>query len=1242
MAETELQVGDVIDHRYRVLSVIGTGGMGALYRVSDEADHDGEVIALKTVRLRGAAADSPERVEHLRREFQLLTQLRHPNLVSVYDFGVMKEGELYFTMEWVEGVDLEPSLHPLEPGATVPVMVQVCRALAYLHARGVIHGDLKPGNVLIAGDGDDAGPASDRPRRIKLVDFGLAHEIRSPEERGRYYTPGYAAPEVRGQDPLDHRTDLYSLGAMWYALLVGQPAMFMPGPGKERLIQLTLNGALERQDQVPKEMGAVIARLMATSPDNRYGSANEVIEAINEITGSAYALETQETASSYALRTHFVNREEELDTLQTLWRQAQSDAGKLVLISGESGVGKSRLVGELEIQVEMEGARVVWGQCVESGGSAYHPWREVLRVLTRYVEGADEAAMQRVGPVLAALLPELWERDHMRELAPPADLDPQAAQQRLNDVMVQLLRIAAGLRPTLIVIENAHWADEATLELLRFLARIPGHAGLLTCVTYRDDELTSEHTLERLDGERVRRVRLRRLSPEVTTELVRSMLGLDRLPPLLTERVQQTTGGNAFFVQELIRSLAAEGDVLQRTVRGWQVDGRALQEIQLPESIQQVVGRRLGQLSPGGRRMLSWAAVMGMVFWEGAVAEAQQIPWQRVRAALREGIDQDLVRVRDEASFAGEREYLFLNPTVWEACYESVAPEERREEHARAAVWLMTHHEGEVDAHLGLIADHLEKAGQIEHAIVYLRRAGEQAAAQFANEEAVAYLSRALALTPEPDLVARYDLLLVREAVYHLQGDRDAQARDLSALQNLAWLLQRPGEQAEAALRRARMAIATGDYLQAMTSAQTAIAQAQAAGDVEREAAAQLRWGEALRRQNEYTTASERLLSALALAQTAGRRDLEVDILLSLANVADSLGDKPKSRGYYERSLAIAREMGYRQGEGLVLESLGNYVASQGDYAGAQDCLEQALAIAREMGYRQGEGWALHDLGLVARTVGDYARARDYFEQNLLLFREIDDRPIEGVTFLNLGVIARSFGDYGGARDYFERGLAIAREIGDRSRESLALHNLGIVAGIQGDYARAQDYCEQALTISREIGSRVVEGYALVAMGNVLVEMVEPGAPVAALRQTVSPEREREYLADAADSYRQALDIERELGTPGAIMESLAGLARVSLLQGDLAQAQLQIEEILSYLQRGNTLDGTEEPLRIYLTCCRILRANLDPRAEAILSTAHRLLQEQAAQIGDEETRRSFLDNVAAHREIVREFEEDA
>ncbi len=1174
MTHTGFQVGELIENRYRVLDVIGKGGMGTLYRVSDETQGN-EIVALKMLRLRDTG-ERPEQVKHFQREFQLLTQLRHPNLVSVHDYGITPEGQLYFTMEWIEGRDLEPQGRRMDIETSVPIIVQVCRAVAYLHNRGVIHGDLKLANVLMS---DDASG------QVKIVDFGIALEMRSPEARAPYYSHGYSAPEMKEPRPIDHRADLYSLGAMWYALLVGEPPIFMFGA--ERMIQFSLNEVLEAREQISAALGAVIARLLATSPEGRYTSANEVIEAVNEIMGSAYGLETRETASSYALRTRFVNREAEIEVLQALWEQAKSDEGQLVLLSGESGVGKSRLLGELEVQAELEGARVVWGQCVESGGDAYHPWREVLRVLVRYVEGMDKGAMQQTGPVLAALLPKLWERDYMRELAPPADLKPQAARQRLNGAIVRVLQAAAGLRPTVIVIENAHWADEATLEMLRFLARIPVSRGLLVCIIYRSDEIATEHPLVSLTGEQVQRISLQTLSPEVTSDLVRSMLGLERLPDLLTERVQRTTGGNAFFVQELIRSLAVEGKVLRRTVESWQVDGDALQEAQLPESIRQVVERRMGQLSKDARRVLEWAGAVGLVFWEGAVAEMGQVTRTKVWAGLGELLEQGLVVVRDETSFAGERECLFRNPTVRQVSYESIPQDERRECHNRVATWLVARSDEQVEEHLGLIADHLERAGQAEQAVIYLKRAGEQAAAQFANAEAVGYFSRALDLTPIDDtptgMAERYALLLAREKVYNLQGARGSQYRDLAALQDLAEALddahlQAGGSRrAEVALRLARYAQATSDYPAAIAAAQKVTRLAQAAQDVNLEAAGYLEWGEALRSQGDYDAARTQITQALNLARAAGVRQVEANSLNSLGLVS----------------------------------------CRQGDYAGGRIYLEQVQRIYRELGDRQGESRILGNLGLISGEQGDYIGAGVYFKQILRICRETGERQVEAVSLVNLGLISRDLGDYAEARAYIEHTLRICRETGDRRLESGALSDLSLIFYHLGDDEAAREYSQQALLIAQDIGNRHYQGSALTSLGRALAGL--------------------ERLVETTDAYRQALDIRRELSQHNLAMEPLAGLARVSLAQEDLAQAQARVEEILSHLE-NHTLDGTEEPFRIYLSCYRVLWANQDPRAEDILNTAHCLLQEWVAKIGDEEMRRSFLENVAAHREIVREF----
>ena len=369
-----------------------------------------------------------------------------------------------------------------------------------------------------------------------------------------------------------------------------------------------------------------------------------------------------------------------------------------------------------------------------------------------------------------------------------------------------------------------------------------------------------------------------------------------------------------------------------------------------------------------------------------------------------------------------------------------------------------------------------------------------------------------------------------------------------------------------------------GMYEQAIAAAQTAVDQARGSQAIGPKAMGYLQWGTALWCQGDYEAARSQLKQALALAQSAKLHQLEADGLRNLGIICWNLDD----------------------------------------YAGARTHYGQALRICREIGDQQGEGRALNNLGLVAEWQGDYANAKAYLEQSLRIQCDLGDRKGENIVLVNLGLIYNRQGDFARAETYYEQALRICREVGDQESAGMVLSNLGLLAHRQGDYVAAQEFSRQALQLAQELGSRFLQGFALTHLGHALAGLGK--------------------LNEAAAAYQEAVDIRHELGQHNLAIESLAGLARVSLAQGDLIHAQRQADEILAHLQAGN-LDGTIEPLWIYLTCYRVLKANDDPHAQEILNTAHHLLHEQAAKINDEEMRRSFLENVAAHREIIAAFE---
>ncbi|MBA2389228.1 MAG: tetratricopeptide repeat protein [Geodermatophilaceae bacterium] len=454
-------------------------------------------------------------------------------------------------------------------------------------------------------------------------------------------------------------------------------------------------------------------------------------------------------------------------------------------------------------------------------------------------------------------------------------------------------------------------------------------------------------------------------------------------------------------------------------------------------------------------------------------------------------------------------------------------------------------------------------------------------------------------------------------------------------------------EQARFLTRQAR-------YEEGIAAAQAAIEHAHATQDAESEGAALLRWGQALVYIGQYQPALERLQQALALARSARSRPAEAGALLTLGLAHYHRGDYAQTRSHFERALQLYRGMGNRRGEGVVLSELAGLLQYEGNYAEAKPYSEQALAIAeelgnlptvgealldlgniavdqgycleararyeqalaifRQVGERRGESIVLVNLGLTSIFLGDYTRAKQILDTVLELTRATGDRRIEGIVLLNLSHLARHLGQDKLTQDYLAQAWEIQSAIKNRRSEALVRAYLGLFAYHQGEYETALAHCEQSIAVAREHGDRHIEAYSLNHLGHTLLAMRQP--------------------EEAITAYEAALALRRDLGQLPLAMEVLAGLARAALVQEDLPRARQVVETILVFLE-GRRLDGSDEPLRIYLTCYRVLKAVEDARAQVILGAAYQLSQEQATRISDSVLQRSFLENVPAHREIV-------
>jgi hypothetical protein len=553
----------------------------------------------------------------LLREAQSAARLNHPNIVSVYDAGE-SEGNSYIIMELLEGESLA-ELKNLPLSELVRILIQVCSALEHAHQHGIIHRDLKPENVIITPQGT-----------AKLTDFGLARSLatRLTSEGALVGTVFYMAPEQAMSGQIDARTDLYALGAMIYELCTGR----LPFTGNDPLAVVSQHlyapvippGSYN--PAMPAALEDLIMRLMCKRQADRPASAGEV-HSILETVAAQLAIGAPTTVHHAPLErlglTYLIGREEELGQAKGLWLTASvgTSDDRVLLISGEPGVGKTPFTREIKAFAEITGGKVLNGECYAEGGTPYAPAAEIIRagldaLGTPPPSGRKNFALP--APIMAdlvALAPDL--RLFYPDLQPNPSLEPQAEQARLFESVVALCTHLSAAQPLLVAIENVQWADGGSLFLLRHLARRARAARLrlLIVLTYREAELDESALLNNflLDLQRehlAQRIKLTRYDRQGTQQVLEALLQ-DQVTPALVDAVYRETEGNLFFIDELVKSLVENGQLVCLDCLWQSSDPDALQ---IPQSVRATIQSRVTKLPDSAQDILRLAAIIGREF----------------------------------------------------------------------------------------------------------------------------------------------------------------------------------------------------------------------------------------------------------------------------------------------------------------------------------------------------------------------------------------------------------------------------------------------------------------------------------------------------------------------------------------------------------------------------------------------------------------------------------------------------
>lgn len=909
------------------------------------------------------------------------------------------------------------------------------------------------------------------------------------------------------------------------------------------------------------------------------------------------------------LRLPFVGRGAEMEEIGAAWRRAAAGRGGLILVSGEAGIGKTRLVTELATLVERQGGRVLYGSAAVGEPSPYQPFREALHHALPLV-----AALSLRPPVLAAvapLLPAL--RARRPDLPSLAPLHPEQERIRLFDALADCLEALARPRPVLLILEDLHWAGAATVALLEFLARRAAGRPLLIVGTYREEETLRAHPLRevrrRLQREGLlTHVALGRLTPAAVEELVAAVSGLGAAAGDLSRRLYAESEGHPLFLSERLRDLLESGQVRIREGR-WQMQAATAEAI--PRRVQETIAERVRRLSPQAHVLLEAAAVLGSTFDLELLRELGGWSESETLDGLRELLDRQLVR---ESGARSRFDYAFSHHVIRDTVYAAMAPEERRRRHRRAAEVMEDLVAAPAEEVASEIARHFEQGGEAERSAAWYLRAARHAAGLYADEEALAYLERGLALTATPRL--RFDLLALQEAILHRRGDRQAQQTCLEQLAALAQALAEAERECETLWRRILFHRTLGERETEAALIAELKQRAPAAGGEMWPARARQAEAAHLALLGRYEAATPLVHEALKGYQAAGDVSGQVACLCLLTDIAVHQGRFQEAQRFVERARVLPPTNPSLLVQALRAASAAAFAGQ--DFPASLALAEHMLTLCRAIGEREGEADAHARLGAVLARLFRIQEARQHYAEAEAGYHAIGKRQGQAAVLINSAMLAATrLGRYAEARAAIEKAEAIFRSLDDVRGRAVSALNLGMAAYFEGDYAFAKAASQRGWELARTMKSQVMEANALANLG--------------------AAERELGELTQAIEHMEAGLAIRRRLGQVAELGTDLCDLTVAYLRAGRLPAARQTADEMLALY--ASAPEAMMHPQYILWAAAQTYRAlGETQRARELLVQAHATLQEQAALIPDPASRATFL-TLPFNRQIVAAYE---
>jgi predicted ATPase/class 3 adenylate cyclase len=852
------------------------------------------------------------------------------------------------------------------------------------------------------------------------------------------------------------------------------------------------------------------------------------------------------------IETRMVGREPEFKHLQNARQTAiTAGQGQMITISGEAGIGKSRLLFEYQNWEEFlpEYFRLFLGRGRQDiQGQPYAMWRDLFAFRFEILDSdSNETMLEKLeagfgeifgsgqaGQKRAHFIGQLLGFDCSQCASLKGVLDnPQQLRDQATRYLVEYFKGVSKVDPVVVLLEDLHWVDDSSLDLINEIGLItPQISLLIICVTRttlfeRRPSWGREQEFHKL-------IKLQPLTKSESKQLVDEILQkVDQIPDALRELVVSNAEGNPFYIEELLKMLFDTGVIIKEEPT-WRVEPYNLAQVKVPATLTGVLQARLDSLPSAERRVLQLAAVIGKDFWDQTVQQVSEASGvfeetdlaSRTRESLISLQDRELIFGREESAFAGTLEYSFKHVMFRDVTYETILKRERLIYHALTADWLVaaTQASARSEEYAAVIANHFLAAGSVVSASDWFYRAGMRAKAQVAMQEARAYLTQSLELLPPGDLEKRWQVLSGHDEILGILGDTEGRIADDKELIRLAQEMNDDNLLAQSYYRQAYFHNSQGEYQKELL-------------------------------------ANEKALEA---ARKAGNRLVETLILGLKVVCLTFLGEMDKAHEAADLALKNARELADDE---TLAKTLGNVFSYYQlvDVSRGVRLIEESIEILDRLGEHNLKTTSMINLGYIYTQSGFYDRGENTFKRSLELAEELENPRLIAYNQLNLGLTYFRLGKYEKAHDYLERTLVACRDIHDTFALAACQSYLGLTFEGSGDYELAESRFCEAWESFNQIGA---PGYAMDALSGMARCALETG-----------------HLEQAGKHSKEICTYLDENGSQGMEFPILAYLtcARVFEQTGDDERRWLSIEKGYEQLMERAEKISDPEWRKIYL-----------------------------------------------------------